>query len=471
MAEAERAVAERGPAAFTALESRLAEAEDREKRAKHEANRLKRVSAEAKTAAERLRTERARAGELERRLAESESKAKDRRADATRKERYVVDLKRKLDAAVAEAKALAEAPPKPTDADAKLKHLREEHARLSASMASLRERAEERAKEAADAATAAERERGEEKAKRLAREVKRKEEMIESHDARVDALRAELAAARDDASRAAAELAAAEATTRDDAVAARRAANATLTGVRALAARLLRLSAAVGHTVGAASRAERPAPGPVEAGIAALVDFEPDEVADLLGAEGEEGSGSGSGAGAGGAGGGGPRLGRASSPESFAALVAAMEMKADEVAASLTVAPRTEAREGGDVDEDGDDGEGEGEGGGGAAVSSSVTPDAGSGFRFAEASLRWIVRAAEAEAEHAEAALKSAVPAMQDWWIAALSEGRDDRARRKAGKRPAGRGTGTGTGTGTRAKLAGAAALLASSDESESSST
>ena len=448
-AEAERALAERGPAAFTALESKLAEAEEREKRARHEANRLKRVSAEAKTAAESLREERARAESLERRLAESESKAKDRRADATRKERYVVDLKRKLDAAVAEAKAVAEAPPKPTDADAKLKLLREEHARLATSTASLRRRAEERAKEAADAATAAERERGEEKTKRLAREVKRKEELIESHDARVDALRAELAAARDDATRVSARLAAADATTRNESVAARRAANATLTGVRALAARLLRLSAAVGHTVGAASRAERPSAGPVEAGIAALVDFEPDEVADLLGADGGEGSASGP------AGKESLRLGRASSPESFAALVAAVEMKADEVAASL-------------VRGDGEDERGEGTSSGGvAAASSGETPDAGSGFRFAEASLRWIVRAAEAEAEHAEAALKSAVPAMQDWWIAALSEGRDVRARRKASTRAAGKGT--GTGTGTRAKLAGAAALLASSDESESS--
>ena len=130
-------------------------------------------------------------------------------------------------------------------------------------------------------------------------------------------------------------------------------------------------------------------------------------------------------------------------------------MKADEVAASL-------------VRGDGEDERGEGSSSGGvAAASSGETPDAGSGFSFAEASLRWIVRAAEAEAEHAEAALKSAVPAMQDWWIAALSEGRDVCARRKASTRAAGKRT--GTGTGTRAKLAGAAALLASSDESESS--
>jgi hypothetical protein len=46
---------------------------------------------------------------------------------------------------------------------------------------------------------------------------------------------------------------------------------ALLTGVRSLAARLLRLSAAVGHTVGAAALADAPAAGPLETGIAELV--------------------------------------------------------------------------------------------------------------------------------------------------------------------------------------------------------
>jgi hypothetical protein len=76
----------------------------------------------------------------------------------------------------------------------------------------------------------------------------------------------------------------------------------------------------------------------------------------------------------------------------------------------------------------------------------------------------------EAEAEHAESALKSAVPAMTDWWIGALSEGRGRGGSGARGGVPGRRGGRAARGegaSGTRAKLEGAAALLASSDESE----
>ena len=114
--------------------------------------------------------------------------------------------------------------------------------------------------------------------------------------------------------------------------------------------------------------------------------------------------------------------------------------------------------------------------------------------RWRDEALRFIVEAAEAEAEHAEAALKAAVPAMQDWWLQVMStdglapradgrkgkharhtEGRAssrkrDEAARKgdlSGVRdawPEGREGELGS-RGMRARLAGAAALLASDDE------
>ena len=79
----------------------------------------------------------------------------------------------------------------------------------------------------------------------------------------------------------------------------------------------------------------------------------------------------------------------------------------------------------------------------------------------------------EAEAEHAESALKSAVPA-EDGVVdrgavggAGPGPGRERRARRGPGE-AGGEGAARGEGaSGTRAKLEGAAALLASSDESE----
>ena len=96
---------------------------------------------------------------------------------------------------------------------------------------------------------------------------------------------------------------------------------------------------------------------------------------------------------------------------------------------------------------------------------------------------------AEAEAEHAEAALKSAVPAMQEWWIQVLSRGRFPDVSGittgfeavSPGKSPTLRGSRgrdtarapkrekapSGPVTGTRARLAGAAALLASPERDD----
>ena len=94
------------------------------------------------------------------------------------------------------------------------------------------------------------------------------------------------------------------------------------------------------------------------------MDFAPDEFAAILDADAD---------------GNGVSGGRAASPETFAKLVHAMETRADELAAAMV---------------SGGDGE----------------------FGVPGDALRWIVSAAEAEAEHEEAALKSAVPSMHDWW-------------------------------------------------------
>jgi hypothetical protein len=296
---------------------------------------------------------------------------------------------------------------------------------------------------AAERAEAEERARGEEAAARLKRELKRLEQRAAQFDARVENLRAEKdAAVAEERSRREKEEEKADESKASLALA-RRASDGMLLATRSLATRLLRLSAAVGHTVGAAARESRRRAGPTEAGIAALVDFEPDEVADLLGADDEdEGDPSAVP---------NPRRatatsGRAADPASFAALVAETETRADAVAAAL-------ARGGTSS-------------GGSGAEGSSSSGDA------AEEALRWIVDAVEAEAEHAESALKSAVPAMTEWWIGALSEGRG-RGRGGSGARggvPGRRGGRAARGegaSGTRAKLEGAAALLASSDESE----
>ena len=264
--------------------------------------------------------------------------------------------------------------------------------------------------------------------------------VLASHDARVEAARAETEEARSALAEARRETADAFAAGAASMSSARRTSMAMLGGVRALAARVCRLAAAVGHTVGAAEKkdAEEDA-GAAARSAAELVDFAPDEIAALLDADASEGRGPG---------------GRAASPESFAALVHAMETRADELAAAMA-----------------------GGGDGGFAVPGDA--------------LRWIVSAAEAEAEHAEAALKAAVPSMHDWWNGGVAAARspaaapaqkqkekqkkqkEKHARKKdavaSGKEAEGSASAREAETGTRANLAAAARFLASSGDDESS--
>ena len=200
---------------------------------------------------------------------------------------------------------------------------------------------------------------------------------------------------------------------------------AMLDGVRLLAARLCRLAAAVGHTVGAAAKKDRDeVAGAAARSAAELVDFAPDEIAALLDADAD---------------GNGVSGGRAASPETFAKLVHAMETRADELAAAMV---------------SGGDGE----------------------FGVPGDALRWIVSAAEAEAEHAEAALKSAVPSMHDWWNGGASSSAPPspapapaaRRKQKKERKESGREGGGGE-TGARANLLAAARLLASSGDDDSS--
>jgi hypothetical protein len=392
------------------------------------------------------------------------------------------------------------------------------HARKDTVIDGLRGKLEEACAAAASEAVSEEHERAMELSKRLRREIARKDEMLKAHDGRLEALRDELDAGRVAVAAAEKSRERAWALAGSEATALRKRSVAMLSGVRSLAARLLRLSAAVGHTVGAASRADHPTAGPVETGIAELVDMEPDEVADLLGAD-DKGSGGG---------GGGesslsppPRVGRAASPASFAAIVSAMDAKANELelalsfpdedskraSAAATSSPGADRTGGRGDAAEGSGGKRGGQGQGSDEPSASASSSAaaaaaktgGIGMpsptdRWRDEALRFIVEAAEAEAEHAEAALKAAVPAMHEWWIQVMSAGgvappadgrkgkharhtegrassrkRDEAARKGdiAGVRdswPMGREGEMGS-RGMRAKLAGAAALLASNDE------
>ena len=176
---------------------------------------------------------------------------------------------------------------------------------------------------AAERAEAEERARGEEAAARLKRELKRLEQRAAQFDARVENLRAEKdAAVAEERSRREKEEEKADESKASLALA-RRASDGMLLATRSLATRLLRLSAAVGHTVGAAAGAQ--ARGPDGGGHRRARGFRMDEVADLLGADDEVR---------------GPSAvepprratatsGRAADPASFAALVAETETRAD----------------------------------------------------------------------------------------------------------------------------------------------
>jgi len=446
-------LAERGPDKWKAMEAQLADTAERLKRARAEIKRLQAVTADTKGSNEALRQEKEKVAELEEQLKEEMKRIKEARATAKRKDTFAADLKKRLDAATAECDKLKEAAAN-DESEVKLREIREEVDRKQALIVQLKSKAEEEAKKAAALAAMSEQERNSESTQRLRREVDRKTEIIKTHDKKIDAMRAEVEAAREAAALAEAGAAKVSAEFGGKSQHLRVRSVTMLTGVRKLAARLLRLSAAVGHTVGAAARADAPQPGPVETGIADLVDMSPDEVADLLGADSDDADDFARFA--------QPRRirgGRASNPSTFAALISAMDIKADELAASLS----------------GRDG----------AVDHTAAEDA----TWREDALRWIVQAAEAEAEHAEAALKSAVPAMQEWWIQVLSRGRFPDVSGittgfeavSPGKSPTLRGSRgrdtsrvpkrekapSGPVTGTRARLAGAAALLASPERDD----
>ena len=390
------------------------------------------------------------------------------------------------------------------EAEAKVKQLQMSHARKDTVIDGLRGKLEEACATAASEAVSEEHERAMELSKRLRREIARKEEMLKAHDGRLEALRDELDAGREAVAAAEKSRERAWALAGSEATALRKRSVAMLSGVRSLAARLLRLSAAVGHTVGAASRADHPTAGPVETGIAELVDMEPDEVADLLGADDKATAGGGDG----GDSSGGesssplPRVGRAASPASFAAIVSAMDAKANELELALSFpdedSKRASAAATSSPGASGSRGD-KPAAAGAASSSPAAAKTGGIGMlsatdRWRDEALRFIVEAAEAEAEHAEAALKAAVPAMHEWWIQIFSAGgvappadgrkgtharhtegrassrkRDEAARKGdlAGVRdawPMGREGEMGS-RGMRARLAGAAALLASDDE------
>jgi hypothetical protein len=113
------------------------------------------------------------------------------------------------------------------------------------------------------------------------------------------------------------------------------------------------------------------------------------------------------------------------------------------------------------------------------------------GFAVPGDALRWIVSAAEAEAEHAEAALKATVPSMHDWWNGGVAAARspaaapaqkqkekqkkqkEKHARKKdaaaSGKEAEGSASAREAETSTRANLAAAVRFLASSGDDESS--
>ena len=449
-------LAERGPDKWRAMEASLADTTDRLKRARAEIKRLQAVTADTKGSNEALRQTKEKVAQLEEQLKEEAKKIKEARATAKRKDTFAADLKKRLDAVTAEFDALKQVAANDESED-KLREMREEVDRKQALVVQLKSKAEEEAKKAAALAAMSEQERNSESTQRLRREVDRKTEIIKTHDKKIDAMRAEVDAAREAAALAEAAAAKVSAEFGGKSQHLRVRSVTMLTGVRKLAARLLRLSAAVGHTVGAAARADAPTPGPVETGIAELVDMSPDEVADLLGADSDDADDFSRPARV--------RGGRASNPSTFAALISAMDIKADELAVSLS---------------------------GSRDASDHGHHDAPA---WREDALLWIVQAAEAEAEHAEAALKSAVPAMQEWWIQVLSRGRFPDVRGvttgfepvSPGKSPTLRGSrggehgggrvdpthkgkkqaSVGAVTGTRARLAGAAALLASPERDD----
>ena len=475
VATAENRLAEHGPEAWDALKSQLAEANKNLKRARADVKRLQSNPGVSRAANEEMKHERERATKLEAMLVDAHSKAKEARGALTRKETYVTELKRKLEVAHEDIRRLSQET-KLGEAEAKVKQMQMAHARKDAVIESLRGKLEEACTAAASEAVNEEHERAMELSKRLRREIARKDEMLKAHDGRLEALRTELDAGREAVAMAESSRERAWALAGSEAAALRKRSTALLSGVRSLAHRLLRLSAAVGHTVGAAARTKA---GPVEAGIAELVDMEPEEVADLLGADETAAVASQEEA--------PPRGGRAASPASYAAIISAMDAKAGELELALCFLDDAGKQASASFTSS--------TGNKSEKPSSSSAPIDGdadkpsSTDRWRDEALQFILDAAEAEAEHAEAALRAAVPAMHEWWLQVMAagnsapttdgrkgtharhtEGRASARRRAEAARkgdlagvrnawPMGKDGELGS-QGMRARLAGAAALL-----------
>jgi hypothetical protein len=451
-----------GPAAFAKLEQRAFDAETKLGKAKSDSTRLKSLSGDIKNALDRVKAEREKVFGLEKSLAAAEAKACSTKTSLDRRDSAIADLQSKLESAAAQVLALetslaAMGGSAKAHGDA-LKSLRDERDKLKKEIVKAKEKFDIDVRDAAVEAEAAERARNAETTKRLKREAKRIDAVLKSHETRVDAARGEADHARDTVC----ELERKSAETRELGVqstaAARRHSIEMLGGVRSLAQTVVRLAAAVGHTVGAASSHKTSEQTATEAAAAALVDFAPDEIAALLGADENDGLNGPSGS--------LPiRGGAASTPESFHQLVLQMETKAENLLNGLVAVGEREFT--GRTDSDAFD------------------------------SLRWILAAATAEAEHAESALRRAVPSMEDWWngngkdASAISQTsvrtdtfvRTDSSERKdetPHETTRGRGKQSGrekkfpqnkktdTETGTRFNLTNAARLLASSDDGES---
>ena len=450
-AEAEKAVTVHGRAAFAELEKEKAELDSKLKKAKLDGARLKAVTGDIKSALDRVKVEKARCVQLEKSLAVAEARVSDQKSGLERKDAMVQDLSNKLDLAthkVAQLESVSRASGATGAAHKdELRALRDERDKLASNLAITKERHTIALRDAALEAETAERERTNEITKRMRREAKRKDQLLASVDERLDAVRLETDMARREKLEAEKKISEHQTSGYQSAATSRRHSVAMLGSVRTLAQRVCRLAAAVGHTVGAANGHKSDAQSSMENAAASLVDFAPDEIAALLGADD------------------GDRLsdlmpirgGKASTPESFHKLVSTMETKVDSLLNSMVASGDAFVGVGGEKKN---------------AIDSE--------------SLRWIVAAAEAEAEHAEQSLKAAVPSMEAWWdsngegtsVGQTSSVRNNvsenvsenssKRRGKQSKKSSKRDTKEDIAGGTRANLSAAARLLASSGDEES---
>ena len=278
-------LAERGPDKWKAMEAQLADTAERLKRARAEIKRLQAVTADTKGSNEALRQEKEKVAGLEEQLKEEMKRIKEARATAKRKDTFAADLKKRLDAATAECDKLKEAAAN-DESEVKLREMREDVDRKQALIVQLRSKAEEEAKKAAALAAMSEQERNSESTQRLRREVDRKTEIIKTHDKKIDAMRAEVEAAREAAALAEAGAAKVSAEFGGKSQHLRVRSVTMLTGVRKLAARLLRLSGGGSHRR-RRGEADAPQPGPSRRASPAR-GYVLDEAADLLGADSDD---------------------------------------------------------------------------------------------------------------------------------------------------------------------------------------